>query len=448
MKNVVVDKHNEFIESLSDNFEKEVIAFLNTEGGNLYIGVGNDGKVLGVKDDLNKIQEDIKERIKNKILPNPIGLFDVQIINLEGVDIIKVIVASGYEKPYYLKEMGMVEDACFLRIGAFSEKMPSDMIFKLFSNRIRNNLKNIPSPKQDLTFSQLKNLYEEKDSSISDNFYKYIKALVDRGSYNYLDYLLSDKNDVSIKIAVYEGNIADDLVEIEEYGNCCLVKATYNILNKLDTLNRRFTTITPNTPSNGQEKRIINPIALREAVINAIVHTSWENELPPKFELFRDRLSITSSGGLPHNISKEEFLKGFSAPRNPEITKVFRDLGLVEQLGRGVSRILKYYDKSIFEFYPNFIRVNFPLSKAKDTYVLDEEYNFDSSKLYRRELDIINSILENPFVTQVELANEFNVSVRTIKRDFVKLLEKNIVERVGSSNDGKWLVIRKIDSIG
>lgn len=109
---------------------------------------------------------------------------------------------------------------------------------------------------------------------------------------------------------------------------------------------------------------MIDPTALREAVINAIVHNDYSNEVPPKFELFLDRLEITSAGGLPHGLSKDEFLMGFSVPRNKELMRVFKDLDLVEYLGSGIPRILKKYDPSIFLFTENFFRITFMFEEA------------------------------------------------------------------------------------
>nr|NJM02680.1 hypothetical protein [Desulfobacula sp.] len=88
-----------------------------------------------------------------------------------------------------------------------------------------------------------------------------------------------------------------------------------------------------------------------------------ENGVSPKFEFFKDRLEITSSGGLPYGVTLDDFFGGYSSPRNKEIMRVFRDLELVEQLGSGVPRILEKYDRSVFEIFPNFLRVIFHYAK-------------------------------------------------------------------------------------
>ena len=113
------------------------------------------------------------------------------------------------------------------------------------------------------------------------------------------------------------------------------------------------------TGSTRQDKRLVHPIALREAIVNAIVHNDYTREIPPVFEIFSDRMTLTSYGGLVQGQSLEDFFSFSSMPRCRKLMRVFRDVGLVEQLGSGMSRILKAYDRSIFEITDHFIRVTF-----------------------------------------------------------------------------------------
>ena len=103
---------------LTEDLEKEAVAFLNyQEGGVLYIGVDKTGMPVGVKDvdgDMLKI----KDRLKNNIMPSCLGLFDVGVEMMEGREVIKVIFASGTEKPYYIKRLGMSERGVFIRVGS------------------------------------------------------------------------------------------------------------------------------------------------------------------------------------------------------------------------------------------------------------------------------------------------------------------------------------------
>jgi len=129
------------------------------------------------------------------------------------------------------------------------------------------------------------------------------------------------------------------------------------VLDKIEVANINLTKITSREREN---TRLWNPVALREAVINAFVHNDYSKEIPPKFEILSDRIEITSAGGLPEGLSQAEFFEGFSVPRNKELMRVFRDLGLVEQLGSGIPRILETYSRDCFTFSENFLRMAFP----------------------------------------------------------------------------------------
>ena len=114
-------------EQLNDDFEQEVIAFLNyKEGGIIYIGIKDNGEVVGIKN-TDQIQLQIKDRIKNNIQPSTLGLFDVIVENIEEKDIIKVVISSGTEKPYYLRKKGRVPEGCYIRVGSSKERMTLDV---------------------------------------------------------------------------------------------------------------------------------------------------------------------------------------------------------------------------------------------------------------------------------------------------------------------------------
>lgn len=181
------------------------------------------------------------------------------------------------------------------------------------------NIKNI--------WNQLKIFYEEKGFEINNNFLKQLELYTDNDQFNYNAYLLADNNTISIRFGKYEGIDAVNLIENQDFGNCSIIKATKNILNKLEIENKIFTKI--EYPER-QEIKMYDFAAVREGVVNAIVHNDWSNEYAPKFEMFNDRLVISSNGGLQPSITKEEFLEGYSLPKNKELMKVFNDLDLVE----------------------------------------------------------------------------------------------------------------------
>ena len=130
----------EFKQQLSDSLERETISFLNArEGGAIYIGINNQGISVGVLDS-DGDQLKIKDRLKNNIAPSCMGLFDIVNENHNGLDVIKIIVASGSEKPYFLKKFGMTERGSFIRVGSATEPIAQDKIDALFAKRTRNSI--------------------------------------------------------------------------------------------------------------------------------------------------------------------------------------------------------------------------------------------------------------------------------------------------------------------
>ena len=126
-------------EQLNEDFEQEVIAFLNyKEGGIIYVGINKNGQVVGVENtDLTQLQ--IKDRIKNNIQPSTLGLFDVIVETIDDKEIIKVVISSGTEKPYYLRKKGrtpIADSAFFLKSCLiFVYKKLLFMMSKTFFNK-------------------------------------------------------------------------------------------------------------------------------------------------------------------------------------------------------------------------------------------------------------------------------------------------------------------------
>ncbi len=246
--------------------------------------------------------------------------------------------------------------------------------------------------------------------------------------------MLADENGVSIKVAKYAGTDKVDLIENEEYGYCSLIKATNHVLEKMKIENITKAKVT-NTKR--IERNLVESVPLREALINAVVHNDFTREIPPVFEIFSDRMELTSYGGLIPGQSKKDFFSCSSMPRNRELMRVFKDVGLVEQLGSGMSRILRYYDKSIFEISEHFIKVIFPF------FILDEEKNItigDNNGDNNSVRELFNLLKKDPYITAREMSAYTGFSARKISRIMRELRETGRIVRVGSPRKGYWKI--------
>ncbi len=165
--------------------------------------------------------------------------------------------------------------------------------------------------------------------------------------------------------------------------------------------------------------------------------------------MYSDRVEITSAGGLPQELSQEEFLEGVTAPRNKELIRVFKDVDLIENIGSGVLRILDAYDKSCFKFMNHFLRVSFKYKENPFEY--DQETTQETTLkttqenytiLNETQQNIIKLIKNQPSITQKEIAKELNITRDGVKYNMNVLKELGIVVREGSTKKGNWKILK------
>jgi len=316
------------------------------------------------------------------------------------------------------------------------------MIEELFARRTRNSLGRMRSPQQSLNFEQLRIYYEEAGFTLGDRFAANLELLTEDGAYNYAAYLLSDRNGNSVQVAKYRGLDRYDLIDSNEYGYCSLIKTCKQVLDRLEVENRTATRI---TSKERIERRLWDTVALREAVINAIIHNDFISEAVPKFEIFDDRLEITSAGSIPEGVAREEFFAGYSIPRNKILMRVFKDLHIVEYLGSGMPRILRAYPRESFIFTANFIRTVFPISQealALEQKIMVETQNKTLVEMQGKTPDKILQVLKtNPQLTLGEVAEAIAKSLSAVERASSKLVKAGKLKRVGSPKGGYWQVL-------
>lgn len=125
----------------------EIISFLNSHSGTIYIGVDNNGEVIGV-DDYDRISLKIDDRIYTNIQPSTEGLVEINTLDIDNK---LIIVANGIEKPYYIKKLGMLASGCTIRIGTRTISMTQHQIDRLYSMRVKHTLSTMLWTKQNLT---------------------------------------------------------------------------------------------------------------------------------------------------------------------------------------------------------------------------------------------------------------------------------------------------------
>ena len=387
------------------------------------------------------IQLQIKDRLVNNIRPNVLGLFDIFTEQQAGKTVVVVNLAGGMNTPYYIRSFGRSEKGCFLRVGSCAQPMNEQLIEDVFSRRQKVSLSTTLSPNQRLTFEQLKIYYQEHGLALNDKFADTLDMRLASGEYNYLAYLLADQNGASVRFAKYRGKDKNVLAENEEYGYRCLITSTHRLLDRLVAENKTYAKI---THPFRVEKSMVDKSALREAVINAIVHNDY-SLTEPVVEMYDDRITVSSGGGLVPGLSREDFFAGRSLPRNRELMRVFRDVELVERLGSGMRRMLGAYDRSIFDFTPSFIVVTFWFEKDGEEMTVKSRVQSRVQSGVQSGVKSTDKILQlmesNPTITAQELSDALGYVVSGIEKNIKKLKESGAIRRIGSDKDGRWEVV-------
>lgn len=184
-----------------------------------------------------------------------------------------------------------------------------------------------------------------------------------------------------------------------------------------------------------------------------MVHNDYTREVPPVVEIYADRLSITSYGGLVPGLSREEFFGGRSMPRNRELMRVYRDLDLIEQLGSGMNRILSAYSPDIFRISENFLEVCFPFAEGafdringqSSQETVNEAQNRKKwgEKWGENERMVMELIDQNMKIPITSLAEKSGLSTSGVEKIIKRLKEAGVLERKGPAKGGYWEITLK-----
>lgn len=239
----------------------------------------------------------------------------------------------------------------------------------------------------------------------------------------------------SIKVAVFKGKDKSEFVKRNEYGYTCPIESLEKVINYCDALNETFIDVSVRPR---REQRLFSSEAFKEAWINACVHNKWAEELAPAVYWFEDRMEIVSYGGIPKNLTKEEFLSGKTEPVNKELMKIFLQCGIVEHSGHGVPIVIKEYGEKAYSFSQNMITVTIPFNRPKQ---LKNEPVNEPVKLTKSAKKVLQALKTNSESTIDEIATSISVSRETVKRSLKSLSEKGLIKRVGSDKTGYWEII-------
>lgn len=431
-----IGKENEYVEfkeSLTqlDKGLKSLTAMLNKHGrGIVYFGVDDNGNVTGGLTIGKNTSEDIRNKINNFIEPKIIYELDV-LTSDDNKTYIK-LEAEGTDMPY------SYDGRYFIRNVSSDEKVSNELLRKMLVSSSNDLIKNISSSNQDLTFQEFCSYFASL-GLYSPNTHDFLasKGLYNKDDkFNLMAYLLSDQSNMSIKVVKFDGLDKTSMSSRTEFGNKCLLYSVNEVLNYFKSINTTNVLL-----QDGVRKEIalFDYEAFREAWINACLHNSWANLIPPTIFLFDDRIEVLSYGGLPYGLSLDSFYSGLSKPVNMTLLNIFNSVGFSEQSGHGVPKIVSAYSKDAFNFEDNTIKVTIKFYYEPDFVIYRKKHDDKIEKLTKNQRSVYESLKDNSNKTLKEIADINQLSVTGVKNIVSKLQELELIEHIGSKRDGKWL---------
>ena len=442
--------------SLNENFEKEVVAFLNSFDGVIYIGVEDNGIICGVNK-IDEIMHKISDIISNNIVPNSIEFIEVRLIYESGKYVVEVKVKKG-KALYYINKYGRSSKGCYIRVGTSTRSMSEEQIEKTFLSYI-----NIPkfsllkerSPKQKLTFKIFKIYLDENRIYYNDdNFIENNNLINENEEYNYLAFLLSDQCDISIKIACWEGkNKLSKYLYKKEFGRCCILKALDDLSSYMESTHNKVKSYFDKGKLVRRDEYLFDYISFREAWVNACLHNDYSTHLGPSVYLFNDHMEIFSYGSPLRVQSKEKFLIGTSKPINPELASLFMKLDNAEESGKGINTIVGNYGKDVFKFSETDLTIRIPYNR-KVLSDMDEVINCENEEIKcgnevinceDEEIKLQNEVI-NCENEEIKVANEvINIVAEVINN--VNEIIKNVDEEILSLEEKIILIIQNFPDV-
>lgn len=419
---------------------KTVVAFANTSGGILLIGVKDKTKeIIGVQNSLQE-EERIANAINDSIAPLIIPDIEIHAYRDREIIVIRVPHSAG---PFYLKTEES-KKGVYIRFGSTNRIADDEMLnsLKLFSeNRTYDEL---PAPKGILDEAAIKKVFAEIQKNPTKKQLEALNILTEHSGKTIntnggtllfgLNRLLLFP-DALIRCARFKGITKEKIIDSQEV-TTSLPLAVEEILIFIDKNTQTESIIGRSTRQDISE---YPPVAIREAVINAVLHTDYSiSGSCIQIAIFDDRIEFTNPGGLPFGQTIQKAIQGFSKLRNRVIGRVFKELKLIEQWGSGLQRILAVCE-----------------NEGLKTPLIEEHNNHFRVTLYgkrtqKRRLQIWEKILidyldEKQSITTKEAAKIWNVSSRTARSRLRAMLESGRLQRLATSENDPLaiFVVRK-----
>ena len=429
----------EFKRTFGANIGKEVVAFANTHGGSLFIGVEDDGTVSGVENAGDTVLQ-VTNCLRDSIRPDVMPFVSVREDAIGGKAVVAVHVNRGTRRPYHLASKGPRPEGVFVRQGSASVPASEAAIVRMIKETDGDSFEDALSLEQNLTFDVAKREFEMRDTPLGESHMRTLGMVNAEGLFTNLALLLSDQCPPFVKVAVFQGR-KDDRTFVARDRKEFSGSLFQQLNDAYAYVDFRNGTAAKYSGLHRTDARDYPEEALREALVNAVVHRSYELNAPTLIKLYDDRLEITSPGGLPSGIAMEDLELEISIQRNPKLANVFYRLQLIEAYGFGIQMIKAAYRDSALaptiDVTPNFFRMTLPNTNGTDPDGASED-NTDDAGAQLLPQDDATSDAASPNPTLSERVTSF------ARRQNAPFRRKDVEQALGIGRSTAGNVLREL----
>ena len=449
----------EFKESMT-SIDKELIAFANSSGGRIFLGITDNKKIKGVKI-TNKLKSQVQD-IANNCQP------PIKIILGELENILIINVKEGEDKP------SKCSSGFYTRVGPNSQKLNRNEIIEFFKSEglIRfDKLINLKfdynthfDPKKLEHFLRLAGISKVLDAPTVLTNLGVAEKQEGKVIFNNTGILFFSKNladiyfHTAITCALYKGTEKIDVLDRRDFNEDLISSIDRAMIFLKQYIPLRY-------EMTGEPRRREIPEipyeALREAIINATAHRDYfKKGTNIMVEMFDNRIEITNFGGLAKGLKPEDFGKK-SVLRNPNIANLLHRAGYIEKMGTGINKMKNHISKPSlppikFEF-DNFFTVTFKRPEIKKPVVIPETFSkkFDEILHYEGVNEGVNEGVKARLKKEIAYLNTyksirrsdverlFNISTATAERDLSILKRLNLIIFNGAPKTGRYILTNK-----
>lgn len=432
MESKTVEYKREYI----DGIKYTVVAFANTDGGKLYIGMEDDGRIYGVSDPDGAMLR-VTNMVRDAIRPDVTMFTEVYVTEMENKPVVVVNVQRGTARPYYLAAKGVRPEGVYVRQGSSSVPASETAILNMIRETSGDRYEDARSLNQQLTFEATAAYFARKEVPFGEKQMRTLNMIGEDGTYTNLAMLLSDQCVHTIKLAVFEGSKKTIFRDRRELTGS-LLKQVEDAFSYIDQHNRT------RAEFSGLERvdnRDYPTEALREALLNAVVHRDYAISSPTLISIFDDRIEFVSIGGLVRGISYEDIMLGVSVLRNQHLANVFYRLKLIEAYGTGMLKINECYadneKKPIIEVTGNAFKVCLP----NRNYAVEDNINNNNGKEARinhKHQAVLQLLNSQESISRKDIENALKVSQATAVLLLRNMLEEGMIERMGKGRNVRY----------